>query len=86
MAPEFRLRGKVAHGSCPNSDGVIGKQSGENGLHGFYWAMFDNKDLAISILDHPSILDIYLVACQGLWFGAANLFGQHDLKRSPKSW
>ena len=42
MAPEFRLRGKVARGTCLNSEGVIGKPIwGKRASWVSYWAMFD---------------------------------------------
>jgi len=86
MTPEFRLRGKVARGSCLNSDGVVGKAIwGKRASWVSYWAMFDNKDFAISIFDHPSnprhptwwhARDYGLVA--------ANPFGQHDFEGKPE--
>lgn len=86
MAPEFRLRGKVARGSCLNSDGVVGKAIwGKRASWVSYWAKFDDQDLAISIFDHPSnprhptwwhARDYGLVA--------ANPFGQHDFESKPE--
>ena len=86
MAPEFRLRGKVARGSCLNSEGAVGKSIwGKRASWVSYWAKFDEQNLAISIFDHPSnprhptwwhARDYGLVA--------ANPFGQHDFEGKPK--
>ena len=86
MAPEFRLRGKVARGTCLNSEGVIGKPIwGKRASWISYWAMFDEQNVAISIFDHPSnprhptwwhARDYGLVA--------ANPFGQHDFESKPE--
>lgn len=86
MAPEFRLRGKVARGSCTNSDGKAGKSIwGQRASWVSYWAPFIDENIAISIFDHPSNLrhptwwharDYGLVA--------ANPFGQHDFEQGPK--
>jgi len=86
MAPEFRLRGKVARGSCLNSEGIVGKSIwGKRASWVSYWAKFDKQNMAISIFDHPSnprhptwwhARDYGLVA--------ANPFGQHDFERKPK--
>ena len=86
MAPEFRLRGKVARGTCLNSEGVIGKPIwGKRASWISYWAMFDEENVAISIFDHPSnprhptwwhARDYGLVA--------ANPFGQHDFESKPE--
>ena len=86
MAPEFRLRGKVARGSCLNSEGAVGKSIwGKRASWVSYWAKFDKQNMAISIFDHPSnprhptwwhARDYGLVA--------ANPFGQHDFERKPK--
>lgn len=86
MAPEFRLRGKVARGSAINSEGVVGKSIwGKRASWISYWVPLKNKNLAISIFDHPSnprhptwwhARDYGLVA--------ANPFGQHDFESKPK--
>ena len=85
MAPEFRLRGKVARGSSINSEGDIGKAIwGKRASWISYWVPLEQKNLAISIFDHPSnprhptwwhARDYGLVA--------ANPFGQHDFESRP---
>ena len=86
MSPEFRLRGKVARGSCTNSEGIVGKSIwGKRASWVSYWAPFEDRVLAISIFDHPSnprhptwwhARDYGLVA--------ANPFGQHDFESKPE--
>jgi len=86
MSPEFRLRGKVARGSCTNNEGIVGKSIwGKRASWVSYWAPFEDRVLAISIFDHPSnprhptwwhARDYGLVA--------ANPFGQHDFEGKPK--
>ena len=67
MAPEFRLRGKVARGSCLNSDGVVGKAIwGKRASWVSYWAMFDDKDLPFRYLIILPILDIRLGGMPGI--------------------
>jgi len=86
MAPQFRLRGEVAKGSAINSEGVVGKPIwGKRASWVSYWAPFDDKEIGISIFDHPSnprhptwwhARDYGLVA--------ANPFGLRHFEGKPK--
>ena len=86
MAPEFRLRGKVARGSCINREGTVGKPIwGKRASWVSYWASFEDRELAISIFDHPSN-PRYPTWWHARDYGlvAANPFGQHDFEGKPK--
>jgi hypothetical protein len=86
MAPQFRLKGEVAKGSALNSEGIVGKAVwGKRASWVSYWAPFEEKEIGISIFDHPSnprhptwwhARDYGLVA--------ANPFGLRHFEGKPK--
>ena len=86
MAPQFRLKGEVAKGSALNSEGIVGKPVwGKRASWISYWAPFGEKEVGISIFDHPSnprhptwwhARDYGLVA--------ANPFGLRHFEGKPK--
>lgn len=86
MAPQFRLKGEVAKGSALNSEGIVGKAVwGKRASWVSYWAPLEEKEVGISIFDHPSnprhptwwhARDYGLVA--------ANPFGLRHFEGKPK--
>lgn len=86
LAPQLRLRGKVATGKAINSEGVTGKAVwGKRAEWVAYWGIIDGKTCGVAIFDHPTNLrhptwwharDYGLVA--------ANPFGISDFERKPK--
>lgn len=86
MSPQLRLKGEVAKGSALNSEGIVGKAVwGKRASWVSYWAPFADKEVGISIFDHPSnprhptwwhARDYGLVA--------ANPFGLRHFEGKPK--
>lgn len=85
LAPELRLRGKVAKGQALNSEGVTGKDCwGKRARWITYWGPIDGSEVGVAIFDHPKnhahptwwhARDYGLVA--------ANPFGVHDFEKKP---
>ena len=56
MKPQLRLKGQVAKGSALNSEGIVGKAVwGKRSSWISYWAPLGEKEIGISIFDHPPI-------------------------------
>lgn len=85
LAPELRLKGKVAAGHARNSEGVEGKDVwGKRARWITYWGAIDGETVGVAIFDHPKnhahptwwhARDYGLVA--------ANPFGVHDFEGKP---
>ena len=86
LAPQLRLKGKVATGKAINSEGVTGKDVwGKRAKWVAYWGEIDGETCGVAIFDHPTNLrhptwwharDYGLVA--------ANPFGISDFEKKPK--
>ena len=86
MKPQLRLKGQGAKGSALNSEGIVGKAVwGKRSSWISYWAPLGEKEVGISIFDHPSnprhptwwhARDYGLVA--------ANPFGLRHFEGKPK--